>query len=160
MKRGFSLPSLRYTAESIWRQKGYNAPFIIANILLIGLIGYRLIKDNEMPKEEKKNISYAEIAFSFIGSFTVLLWCSIVILVHVFSLLFRTSTKPYITQMTYLIVYISILLLSPFSTTVLQMALDNKLSDLQEKIISGVTILSALFSIYFTANFFNGALTD
>jgi hypothetical protein len=36
--------------------------------------------------------------------------------------------------------------------------LDNKLSDLQEKIISGFTILSALFSVYFTANVFNGAV--
>ena len=75
MKRGFSLPSLSHTARSIWELKGANAPFLVANLVLIGLISYRLIKGGEMPEDEKKNISYAEIAFSFIGSFVVLVWC-------------------------------------------------------------------------------------
>jgi hypothetical protein len=150
-----SLPSLSYTAKSIWRIKEHNAPFLIANIILIGLIGYRLAKDSEMSKDEKKNISYAEIAFSFIGSLIVLLWCCAIIMI-----LFGTSRHSYLTRVLYLLVPISILLLSPFSSTVLQVALDNKLSDLQEKIISGFTILSALFSIYFTANVLNGAFFD
>jgi hypothetical protein len=108
-----------------------------------------------MPEDEKKNISYAEIAFSFIGSFMVLVWCLVVILL-LFVLLFAGETSlSYIERVLYLIGATSILLLTPFTSTVLRVGLDNKLSDQQEKIISGFTIIPALLSIYFTANFFN-----
>jgi L-cystine uptake protein TcyP (sodium:dicarboxylate symporter family) len=157
MKRGFRLPSLTYTAQEIWRLKWANAPFLIANIVLIGLICYRLIGWNDISKDEKKNISYAEIAFSFIGSFVVLLLCCILIPLLFISLFIGKTNLSYIQRVSYLIFYISILLLTPFSSTVLRVGLDNKLSVLQEKIISGFTILSALFSVYYTANVFNGA---
>ena len=161
MKRGFRLPSLTYTAQEIWRQKWWNAPFLIANIVLIGLICYRLIGWNEISKDEKKNISYAEIAFSFIGSFVVFGWCCLITFLALFGVSgIQPWPRPYMRRVYLLLISLSIFSLTPFTNTVLRVALDNKLSDLQEKIISGFTILSALFSIYFTANVFNGVFVD
>jgi hypothetical protein len=158
MKRGFSLPSLSYTAESIWGLKGVNAPFLIANLVLIGIISYRLIKDNEISKDEKKNISYAEIAFSFIGSFVVLAWCCIAIILALFGVSgIQPWPRPYMRRVYLLLISLSIFSLTPFTNTVLRVALSDKLSDLQEKIISGFAILSALLGVYFTANVLNGA---
>lgn len=157
MTMSLRLPSLSSMAQSLWKHKWINAPFLIANILLIGLISYGLIKDNELSEDEKKNLSYAEIAVSFIGSSIVLLVYCIFILMSVsgiWDILTRTHLYGRTDSITGIVVPLlvvsSLLLLTPFTITVLRVGLNTKLSGQQKNIMAGITIPSALWSIYLT----------
>lgn len=154
--RKIELPTLTYTFESIWRQKQSNAPFILANIILIGLACYRLIKGGEISKDEDTKLSYADITFSFIGSFIVILLC----LVFIFALLFGSGNNTLIQTIVFLFVLLGILVLNPFTITMLRVGLDDKLSAQQKNILSAITIPSSLLSIYLTANIWNGYFLD
>ena len=133
-----------------------NAPFILANIILIGLACYRLIKVGEISKDEDIKLSYADITFSFIGSFVIILLC----LVFIFALLFGSGNNGFIKTIVFIFVLLGILVLNPFTITMLRVGLDNKLSAQQKNILSGITIPSSLLSIYLTANIWNGYFLD
>ena len=91
----------------------------------------------------------------------VFAWCCIAIILALFGVSgIQPWPRPYMIRVYFLLVSLSIFSLTPFTNTVLRVALDNKLSDLQEKIISGFAILSALLSVYFTANVLNGVFVD
>lgn len=151
------LASLSSMAQLIWKYKWFNAPFLIANILLIGLISYGLIKDNELSEDEKKNLSYAEIAFSFIGSSIQLLGYCIIIM-KCFAAIWDTLTRTHLYGRIYLItqnivsllVASSLLLFIPFTITALRVGLNTKLSVQQKNIMAGITLPLALLSIYLT----------
>lgn len=156
MKDRSFLPSLSYTAHSLWRLKWSNAPFFAANLVLIGLLCYRLIQANELSEDEKKKLSYAEIAFSFIGSLIVI----VLYFIYLLLLIFGTSKWSYIIRLPYILVIIALLLLTPFVITVLRVGLDAKLTDQQKNILAGITLPSVLWSMYITPNFFNGYFLD
>lgn len=152
----FELPTLTSTLESIWRQKIPNAPIILANLILISLACYRLIKSDEISKDEGRKLSYADITLSFIGSFVVILLC----LVFIFALLFGSGNNGFIKTIVIILVLLGILVLNPFTITMLRVGLDTKLNDQQKNILSGITIPSSLLSIYLTANIWNGYFLD
>ena len=102
---------------------------LLAGIILIGLIIYDLKKSDTFSEDKKKNILYIEIFLSFIASSILLLWMTY----------FLRS---------FIINYSLVLILtSPFSLLIIRSFLQNKS---YIKFISILTIISTLFSMYFT----------
>lgn len=154
VERNMPRPSfLRSTAEAFWGYKWINAPFLVANLVLIGLISYGLIKTNELSEDEKKNLSYAEIAVSFVGSSAALLGYCFLILMGVSTIWISfPGTHMYVSiqRVIILLVLSCLLLLTPFTITVLRVGLNTTLSAQQKDILAGITIPSALWSIWVT----------
>ena len=108
---------------------------LLAGIILIGLIIYDL-KKSDTFSEDKKFFLYIEIFVSFIASFVLLLWMTY---------FFRGDFKS-----SFIIIYslaLVLILTSPFSLLIIRSFLQNKS---YIKIISILTIISTLFSMYFS----------
>lgn len=151
----FELPTLTFTIQSLWRHIDVVGPLLLANIILIGLIIFGFVKSNELTQDENMKLFYTELIFALIGNFVVLLYSGFFIFLAIFG---RTSA-PIIYRVLYLLVGLLIfLLLNPFSITVLRVALNDKLSEQQKNILSGLTIPLVLFATYLTVNINNGYL--
>ena len=102
---------------------------LLAGIILIGLIIYDLKNSDTFSEDKKRNILYIEIILSFITSSVLLLWMTYFI---------RSG----------IIIYSLVLILTtPFSLLIIRSFLQNKS---YIKFISILTIISTLFSMYFT----------
>ena len=132
--------------DAIWKQKYTIGPMLLSQIVLIGLITYRLIKSNKLSDDEKKKISYAEIPISFIASLFI------IYLIFITFYLYGSSVirNPGINSLGFLFYLLLFLLLTPFSLTVIRVGLRDKISEQQKDIISGLTILSTLIYSHFT----------
>jgi hypothetical protein len=107
---------------------------LLAGIILIGLIIYDLKNSDTFSEDKKRNILYIEIILSFITSSVLLLWMIYLIRDGFFSI--------------FIIIYSLVLILtSPFSLLIIKSFLQNKS---YIKFISILTIISTLFSMYFT----------
>ena len=108
---------------------------LLAGIILIGLIIYDLKNSDTFSEDKKRNILYIEIILSFIASSVLLLWMTYFL---------RGDFIPPL----FIIIYSLVLILtSPFSLLIIRSFLQNKS---YIKIISILTIISTLFSMYFT----------
>ena len=108
---------------------------LLAGIILIGLIIYDLKNSDTFSEDKKKNILYIEIFLSFIASSVLLLWMTYFL---------RGDFIPPL----FIIIYSLVLILTtPFSLLIIRSFLQNKS---YIKIISILTIISTLFSMYFT----------
>ena len=108
---------------------------LLAGIILIGLIIYDLKNSDTFSEDKKKNILYIEIFLSFIASSVLLLWMTYFL---------RGDFIPPL----FIIIYSLVLILtSPFSLLIIRSFLQNKS---YIKFISILTIISTLFSMYFT----------
>ena len=107
---------------------------LLSGIILIGLILYDLKKSDTFSEDKKRNILYIQIILSFITSSVLLLWMIYLIRDGFFSI--------------FIIIYSLVLILtSPFSLLIIKSFLQNKS---YIKFISILTIISTLFSMYFT----------
>ena len=108
---------------------------LLAGIILIGLIIYDLKNSDTFSEDKKKNILYIEIFLSFIASSVLLLWMTYFL---------RGDFIPPL----FIIIYSLVLILTtPFSLLIIRSFLQNKS---YIKFISILTIISTLFSMYFT----------
>jgi hypothetical protein len=124
--------------KSVYRQIMFLGPIYFSQFILICLIVYRLTKNN-LSQEEKKNISYAELAISFIASFVLIVVYGVFLFFVIFS--FR-----------FIDIYTCLLFLlyTPFTFTVLRVALDNKLNEEQKLVLSVVTIPLIVYAAWST----------
>ena len=107
---------------------------LLAGIILIGLILYDLKNSDTFSEDKKRNILYIEIILSFIASSVLLLWMTYFLRGDFMSL--------------FIIIYSLVLILTtPFSLLIIRSFLQNKS---YIKFISILTIISTLFSMYFT----------
>ena len=107
---------------------------LLAGIILIGLIIYDLKNSDTFSEDKKRNILYIEIILSFIASSVLLLWMTYFLRGDFMSL--------------FIIIYSLVLILTtPFSLLIIRSFLQNKS---YIKFISILTIISTLFSMYFT----------
>jgi hypothetical protein len=129
--------------EAIIRQ-GYPLWIVIlSQLTLFGLITYRLISKADMTEEERKIYSYTELALSFVASFLVLVF-------FFMSLLFIFSLGPLsaLKNPMFYRILISCLVtffISPLGLTTLRLSLDDKLTEEQKDILSGLTLPTIAF---------------
>lgn len=153
--------------RNAWRLKRDIAPFFLPLIILIGLIIYRLANSNNMSEDEKKKLSYAEIALASVGSFPVLVWFGIVVILSVITVILffiglftgyykNKSGKLYEGLLLLPFYYITFIILNPASLTALRMFLHDKLTEQQQNIIAGITIPVAVYMMYLTVLLFGG----
>jgi hypothetical protein len=107
----------------------YMLLIILAGIILIGLILYDLKNSDTFSEDKKRNILYIEIILSFIASSVLLLWMT------------------YFIRAGIIIYSLVLILTTPFSLLIIRSFLQNKS---YIKFISILTIISTLFSMYFT----------
>ena len=109
---------------------------ILSQLTLFGLITYRLISKADLTEEERKIYSYTELALSFVSSFIVLVF-------FFMSFLFIFYLDP-LSTLKSPIFYKSLLafFISPLGLTALRVSLDDKLTEQQKDILSGLTLPS------------------
>ena len=128
--------------EAIIRQ-GYPLWIIIlSQFTLFGLIAYRLISKKHMTEEERKIYSYTELALSFVSSFIVLVF-------FFMSFLFIFYLNPFSTLKSarfykILIYCLLAFFISPLGLTTLRVTLQDKLTEQQKDILSGLTLPSII----------------
>jgi hypothetical protein len=127
-------------SEAILKSIGLLGPIFIAQVGLICLITYRLVKN---PNEaDKKKISYMELVLSFIASFIfIFMYVVFGILGGIKLLLYKNnSSKSIFFALQAIFISLIFLILTPFGLTTLRVALADRLTEQQKTIISGVTI--------------------
>ena len=145
--------------RNAWRLKRDIAPFCLPLIILIGLIIYRLANSNNMSDDEKKKLSYAEIALASVGSFSVLVFFGIVVILSlVVIILMFIGIKEFTSKVLFVLPFfvITLIILNPVSLTALRMILHDKLTEQQQNIIAGITIPVAVYMMYLTVLLFGG----
>jgi hypothetical protein len=156
--------------RNAWRLKRDIAPYFLPLIVLIGLLIYRLATSNNMSDDAKKKLSYAEIAFSVVGSLPVLAWFGFVVIGGiVFTLILFAiggfgffsggNNKPsnfYKDIPILLLYFITFIILNPVSLTALRIHLHDTLTEQQQNIIAGITIPVAIYVMYLTVLIFSG----
>lgn len=115
----------------MWKQAWIIGPVYIASIILTCLILYRLIKSTQLTVEEKKNIPYYELALSFVASF---------ISIFAYSAFIIHSLSDIIISYKFILLCLLMIILTPFTVTLLRVALQDKLTNQQNDILSGITI--------------------
>ena len=139
------------------------SPYFLPLIILIGLLIYRLATSNNMSDDAKKKLSYAEIAFSVVGSLPVLAWFGFVVIGMVFGLILFAiggfgllsggNNKPsnfFKSLLGMLFYVITFIILNPVSLTALRIHLHDTLTEQQQNIIAGITIPVAVYMMYLT----------
>ena len=121
----------------------------LSAIALIGLIIYRLT--NTLSKDEKKKLSYGEIALSLLTSgpqilfllYTIFFLCSWAFFYG------KKSHLNYVIKMLYfLFIQVLFILLSPFVLTMIRTNLEDRLTNIQDTILSASTIVSSTYAAY------------
>jgi cytochrome bd-type quinol oxidase subunit 2 len=125
-------------AESVYRQIMLLGPIYVSQFILICLIVYRLTKI-DLSQEEKKKLSYSELAISFIASF---------IPIVIYGMFLSISIYGFSISLIY--ICLLYLLFTPFTFTVLRVALENKLSEQQKHISSIATIPLTVYVAWVT----------
>jgi len=124
--------------KAVHRQIMFLGPIYVSQFVLICLIVYRLTK-TDLSQEEKKKISYTELAISFIASF-------VLIVVYGMFLFFMILSFRFL-DIYYCLLF---LLYTPFTFTVLNVALENKLSEEQKLVLSVLTIPLTIYAAWST----------
>jgi hypothetical protein len=150
-------PPLNDTMRSVWRLKNQIMPFFLVNIILIGLIAYGLANSQTMITDEKKTLSYAEIALAFVGSFPVLVFFGLISIALLYTIITQFTSEPLYPLLFFAPIFI---ILNPFSLTGLRMLLQDKLSEQQNNIIAGITIPVAVLISYLTVLVLDGWFMD
>jgi len=119
--------------DSFKNQSGTVVPIFVSGLILIGLNIYNLIK------EKHKEIVYAELFFSFIASFIILLYMSFIIS----EVLFRST---YI-NLGFLLFALFNIIISPFGLTVIKTLVKD---EQYKNYISMGIIPITMFTLYFT----------
>jgi len=128
-------------SEAILRSIGTLGPVFIAQVLLIGLISYRLIKSSELTEPDKKKMSYVELVLSFAASFLfIFIYVVFGILGGIKILSFGTPRDIFFGLRTIFISLILLIFLTPFGLTTLRVALQDKLTEQQKIVLSGLTV--------------------
>jgi hypothetical protein len=129
----------------------------LSSIALIGLIIYRLT--HTLSKDEKKKVSYGEIALSLLSSGTTILSGLMIILFMFWSIFFRVyglffKVKTYgptrkslsgMHTISYIFFGLLSIVLSPLVLTIIRGALEDRLTPTQDKILSISTIASSIY---------------
>ena len=129
----------------------------LSSIALIGLIIYRLT--HTLSKDEKKKVSYGEIALSLLSSGTTILYSSGLMLILFWSIFFRVyglffKVKTYgptrkslsgMRTISYIFFGLLSIVLSPLVLTIIRGALEDRLTPTQDKILSISTIASSIY---------------
>jgi len=115
----------------------------LSSIALIGLIIYRLT--HTLSKDEKKKVSYGEIALSLLSSGTTILSSLMIILFMFWSIFFGKSGIQIMSHVSFALLSI---VLSPLVLTIIRGALEDRLTTTQDKILSTTTIVSSMYIAY------------
>ena len=126
----------------------------LSAIALIGLIIYRLT--NTLSKDEKKKLSYGEIALSLLTSGPQILFLfqtTIFFVFMSFLSLFhggkgRLKDNLLLFYLYVLFIKVLFILLSPFVLTMIRTNLEDRLTNIQDTILSASTILSSTYAAY------------
>ena len=131
--------------QSLWRQKYTVGPMILAHIILFGLISYRLIESEKLSDDEKKYLSYSELALSFVANIVVFL---IMIFAFIFSLSLALRMKNYnfFTDIRGLFLILFMLILNPIVLTLLRVF---KVIEKQERTLLQLTLLSTPLNLLY-----------
>ena len=129
-------------------QLWYLGPIYISSSILTCLILYRLIKSSELSEDQKKTISYYEIALSFISSF-IMIFFTWMFMTMAITFMFSANNKKLLRNNIF-IIFVSILylLLSPFGLTLIRVSLDKTLTENQKDIISYLTLPSIAYATF------------
>jgi hypothetical protein len=142
-----NFPSISSTIQSVQNDKWTYAPFFLANIILIGLISYRLIKSKDLSNDDKTSISYGELALSFLVSFPTLVFFGLFGILAIFVLITKFDFGPIYFIM---FAFLMLVILNPFTLTAVRVGLNDALSDQQQTILSVLAIPISLLSSYIT----------
>jgi len=112
---------------------------ILSQFTLFGLIAYRLVNKAQLTEEEKKNFSYAELALSFVASliFLGLFYLFVIFLTGSFFMVIKSHIFYKA-----LISYFLLFFITPLGLTALRVGLQDKLTEQQKDILSGLTLPS------------------
>jgi hypothetical protein len=112
---------------------------LLSQFTLFGLISYRLINATGVTEKEKKNFSYAELALSFVASAVFIglfyLFCAFFIIEFPLVLTKGIFYKA-------LFSFILIFIITPLGLTTFRVGLQDKLTEQQKDILSGLTLPS------------------
>jgi hypothetical protein len=108
-------------------------PILIAAVSLVGLSVYRLVEDKNLSDSEKETLSYVELGLSFIVPLYF-------IIVFISLLMISVMHEPIL-----IVYFLLFLAFSPIGLTSLKLALKDQLTEFQEQLLLGLTILSTVF---------------
>lgn len=115
------------------RQAYILVPILIAALSLVGLSVYRLVEDKNLSDSEKETLSYVELGLSFIVPLYF-------IIVFISLLMISVMHEPIL-----IVYFLFFLAFSPIGLTSLKLALKDQLTEFQEQLLLGLTILSTVF---------------
>ena len=115
------------------RQAYILVPILIAALSLVGLSVYRLVEDKNLSDSEKETLSYVELGLSFIVPLYF-------IIVFISLLMISVMHQPIL-----IVYFLFFLAFSPIGLTSLKLALKDQLTEFQEQLLLGLTILSTVF---------------
>ena len=115
------------------RQAYILVPILIAALSLVGLSVYRLVEDKNLSDSEKETLSYVELGLSFIVPLYF-------IIVFISLLMISVMHEPIL-----IFYFVLFLAFSPIGLTSLKLALKDQLTEFQEQLLLGLTILSTVF---------------
>ena len=117
---------------SFIRQAYILVPILIAAVSLIGISVYKLVEDKNLSTSEKETLSYVELGLSFVVPFYF-------IIVGISLLLITRLHYPLL-----IVYFLLFLAVSPIGLISLTLALKDQLTELQEQVLVGLTILSTV----------------
>ena len=117
---------------SFIRQAYILVPIFIAAVSLIGILVYKLVEDKNLSTSEKETLSYVELGLSFIVPLYY-------IIVSISLLLITRLHHPLL-----IVYFLLFLALSPIGLTSLKLVLKDRLTEIQEQALIGLTILSTV----------------
>ena len=115
------------------RQAYILVPILIAALSLVGLSVYRLVEDKNLSDSEKETLSYVELGLSFIVPLYF-------IIVFISLLMISVMHEPIL-----IVYFLLFLAFSPIGLTSLKLVLKDQLTEFQEQLLLGLTILSTVF---------------
>ena len=124
---------LTFLYASFIRQSYILVPILIAAVSLVGLSVYRLVEDKNLSDSEKETLSYVELGLSFIVPLYF-------IIVFISLLMISVMHEPIL-----IVYFLLFLAFSPIGLTSLKLALKDQLTEFQEQLLLGLTILSTVF---------------
>jgi hypothetical protein len=105
---------------------------LIAALSLVGLSVYRLVEDKNLSTSEKETLSYIELGLSFV--------VPLYYIIGSISLLLLTRLH-YPLLIVYFLLFLAV---SPIGLTSLKLALKDQLTEFQEQVLVGLTIVSTV----------------
>jgi len=115
------------------RQAYILVPILIAALSLVGLSVYRLVEEKNLSDSEKETLSYIELGLSFIVPLYF-------IIVFLSLLMISVMHEPIL-----IVYFLFFLAFSPIGLTSLKLVLKDQLTEFQEQLLLGLTIVSTVF---------------